>query len=475
MYAIRRATARRSGGQRGRDRSSASAAATSTPQRPSLRARLHRHTNGPCTRSPRETGSSPGASSTGGYVYASPAVEPRQAAGRRSASAPTTAPSTRWTPDGRGRWSRASAARSRARRRSSATSSSSPRSGRRARGRSTPAAERSSGRHVAAPSTPLSATDARIYFNGYSSLFGLDPKGMRFAAAPAQSAEAAKRKRIADHARAVRAAIASPQGCPPSRISARAVPTDPTPAASPSRTPAGTRLLRLLGLGRARALAPSALAPDGDPGGREVCVRLGDRVLAVVEDRRRQRRVGAAPRALRPGARASPAPPEAITGTSTALARRRASARGRSRPRCRRDPCSSAGSRPRRARAPSRAQATTSRPVARAAAGDEDLPAGRRLATPPGVDREHDALGAEHVGELVDQLRPRDRGAVDRDLVGAGVEHRLGVGDAADAAADRERDEDVVGGPPCELDDRVARSCVAVMSRNTSSSAPSAS
>ena len=45
---------------------------------------------------------------------------------------------------------------------------------------------------------------------------------------------------------------------------------------------------------------------------------------------------------------------------------------------------------------------------------------------------------------------------VDRDLVGAGVEHRLGVGDRADAAADRERDEDVVGGPAGELDDRLA-------------------
>ena len=52
--------------------------------------------------------------------------------------------------------------------------------------------------------SPAVSDGRRIYFNGYSSLFGLDPKGMRFAAAPAQSAEAAKRKRIGDHARAVR-------------------------------------------------------------------------------------------------------------------------------------------------------------------------------------------------------------------------------------------------------------------------------
>src|SRR5439155_16333125 len=41
-------------------------------------------------------------------------------------------------------------------------------------------------------------------------------------------------------------------------------------------------------------------------------------------------------------------------------------------------------------------------------------------------------------------------------LVGAGVEDRLGVGDRPDPAADRERDEHVVGRAPRELDDRVA-------------------
>ena len=58
--------------------------------------------------------------------------------------------------------------------------------------------------------------------------------------------------------------------------------------------------------------------------------------------------------------------------------------------------------------------------------------------------------------ELVEQLRPRERGRVDRHLVGAGVEHRLCVGHRPDPAADRERDEHVVGGAARELDDRLA-------------------
>ena len=49
-----------------------------------------------------------------------------------------------------------------------------------------------------------------------------------------------------------------------------------------------------------------------------------------------------------------------------------------------------------------------------------------------------------------------ERGGVDRHLVGARVEHRLGVGDRADAAADRERDEHLVGGAARQLGDRVA-------------------
>lgn len=50
--------------------------------------------------------------------------------------------------------------------------------------------------------SPAISDGRRIYFNGYSSLFGLDPAGVRFSSSPARSAEAARRKRAADHARA---------------------------------------------------------------------------------------------------------------------------------------------------------------------------------------------------------------------------------------------------------------------------------
>jgi hypothetical protein len=43
------------------------------------------------------------------------------------------------------------------------------------------------------------------------------------------------------------------------------------------------------------------------------------------------------------------------------------------------------------------------------------------------------------------QLRALYRGGVDRDLVGAGVQQAPDVGDLADAAADRQRDEDLFG------------------------------
>ena len=72
------------------------------------------------------------------------------------------------------------------------------------------------------------------------------------------------------------------------------------------------------------------------------------------------------------------------------------------------------------------------------------------------MSRCHHALRAEHLGQLADQLGTRQRGGVDRDLVGAGVEHGLGVVRRADPAADHERDEHVVGGPPRQLDDRLA-------------------
>ncbi len=152
-----------------------------------------------------------------------------------------------------------------------------------------------------------------------------------------------------------------------------------------------------------------------------------------------------------------PAPPEAITGTATACATARrerqvvAVARAVAVHARQQDLPGAALDAPRGTTRSRRARR-------RAAAGDVDLPAARRVAGVARlrVDREHDALRAEPRAQLVDQLRPRERRRVDADLVGARVEHRLRVRDRADPAADRERDEDVVRGAPRELDDGVA-------------------
>ena len=53
-----------------------------------------------------------------------------------------------------------------------------------------------------------------------------------------------------------------------------------------------------------------------------------------------------------------------------------------------------------------------------------------------------------------DELGIVDGGGVDRDLVGAGGEQLAHVVDGADAAADGERDEDLVGGPLDDVDHR---------------------
>jgi hypothetical protein len=92
------------------------------------------------------------------------------------------------------------------------------------------------------------------------------------------------------------------------------------------------------------------------------------------------------------------------------------------------------------------------------AAGDVDVPGRGRIdggCDGAGVDRHDDALGSEDLGELVDQLRAGERGGVDADLVGAGIEDRLSIGDRADPAADRERDEDFVGGAAGKVDNRL--------------------
>ena len=194
--------------------------------------------------------------------------------------------------------------------------------------------------------------------------------------------------------------------------------------------------------------APARRPAPGAPSPRRSCG-------AVVEDRGGS--AASAP-ACSASTRCSsvPAPPEAITGTPTASRDRARSARGRSRPRCRRGPSKSAGSRPRRARRP---RAPIHRVAAGrgAAAGDEDLPAAPRRVRAPWR-RSPARRTARRSGSPSSSIssRPRDSRGVDRDLVGAGVEHGLRVGDRADPAADRERDEDVVGGAPRQLDDRVA-------------------
>src|SRR3546814_9000439 len=54
------------------------------------------------------------------------------------------------------------------------------------------------------------------------------------------------------------------------------------------------------------------------------------------------------------------------------------------------------------------------------------------------------------------QLRAGHGGGVDRHLVGAGPQQAPGVVDGADAATDREGDEDLLGGAAGHLQDRVA-------------------
>ena len=97
-----------------------------------------------------------------------------------------------------------------------------------------------------------------------------------------------------------------------------------------------------------------------------------------------------------------------------------------------------------------RAHSTASMPVPRAAAvGGHLEAAGRRAASSPAaphVDGQHEHLRAEPVGDLGDQLGPGDGGGVDPDLVGAGAQQPVDVVDGAHAAADGQRDEDLLGG-----------------------------
>jgi hypothetical protein len=66
------------------------------------------------------------------------------------------------------------------------------------------------------------------------------------------------------------------------------------------------------------------------------------------------------------------------------------------------------------------------------------------------------ALAAVAVGELADHQGVGDGGAVDRDLVGAGGEQAADVGFAADAAADGQRGEDLVGDAVDDIEEGLA-------------------
>ena len=68
------------------------------------------------------------------------------------------------------------------------------------------------------------------------------------------------------------------------------------------------------------------------------------------------------------------------------------------------------------------------------------------------VDRHHDALAAEALGRGADQRGLRQRGGIQRDLVGSRTEETAHVVDRADATPDRERHVDTLGGAPDDVE-----------------------
>ena len=72
------------------------------------------------------------------------------------------------------------------------------------------------------------------------------------------------------------------------------------------------------------------------------------------------------------------------------------------------------------------------------------------------IDREHHRLRAEFFAQLSDQLGTAHRRGVDADFVRAGVQNAARVVDAADAAAHRERNENLAGGAGDHVDHGVA-------------------
>src|SRR5262249_42811650 len=74
----------------------------------------------------------------------------------------------------------------------------------------------------------------------------------------------------------------------------------------------------------------------------------------------------------------------------------------------------------------------------------------------PGVDRQYDTLAAKPLRALFDQLRREHGRGVDRNLIGPGPQHTVHILDAANAAADCQRNEYLGGGPLDHVDHRRA-------------------
>ena len=74
----------------------------------------------------------------------------------------------------------------------------------------------------------------------------------------------------------------------------------------------------------------------------------------------------------------------------------------------------------------------------------------------PRVDGQHDALAPEHLGRFVEDIRVLQRGGVQGNLVGAGLEHLADVGGCAHAAADGQGHENLFRHGPHNIHDRVA-------------------
>ena len=191
------------------------------------------------------------------------------------------------------------------------------------------------------------------------------------------------------------------------------------------------------------AAPPSA--PDRHAARREVRLRLADGVLAVVEDRRDQRRARAA-RASSPSYRCSSVPDAARRDHRDVDRDRRprASARGRS------PPCVPSRSMlvsrisPAPAASMRAAHSTRVEPGRRAAAVREHLPAAPRDRRRRAGGRRSRRRRTARRSARTPRARTsgsRDRRRVDRHLVGAGVEQRAHVVDGAHAAADGERHE----------------------------------